>query len=99
MNNATQKRNILLTSDIYWARDLDRTILVNDQSGRSFNLRGLEAIVWSWLTLGFPYSKIASLLSTILESPISEAEFRLNIILRQWVENGLLTIEENAAHD
>jgi len=99
MNNAMQERKILLTSDLHWARDLDRTILVSDESGRSFILRGLEAIVWSWLTLAFPYSKIASLLSTILESPISEAEFRLNVILRQWVENGLLTIEENAAHD
>ena len=98
MNIATQKNEILIARGIHGVRDIDMTLLVNDQNGKSFILRGLEATIWDWLTLNYSYNKIVGLLATIFDLPICKTEFRLNSILREWVEKGLLKTQENIHH-
>ena len=99
MSDTSRKNEILCVCGIHWVKDIDKTLLINVQHGKTFILRGLESTVWDWITLNFPYGKIAQLLATMLESTLSEAEARLKMILHQWVENGLLVIEENDTHD
>lgn len=84
--------------DMNWVRDDEMTLLVNEQSGQTFVLKGLEAAIWDWLSMQFSYTKITGLLEVVSELSTVEAEFYLNTILNQWVENGLLMIEERTAH-
>ena len=84
--------------DINWVRDDDITLLVNEQSGQTFVLKGLEAAIWDWLIMHFSYTKITDLLGASLEFSTVQAELYLNTILNQWVENGLLMIEKRTTH-
>lgn len=99
MSDAPCKTETLHVHGVHWVKDIDMTLLVNEQNGKIFILRGVEAIVWDWLTFHFTFAKMTGMLAIIFGCSAYEAETRLNAILHQWAENGFFTLEEGIIHD
>jgi hypothetical protein len=78
---------------VSWAKDAGGIVLVDERSGETRLLWGLECTVWSWLSLGYSYADLAGFLAEILPAPIEEAEARLSEILEGWLGAGWLEVE------
>jgi hypothetical protein len=81
-------------ANIQWVRDAQQILLVDERSGQVHALQGVDAAIWSWLALAYPYPKVIGFLSLLLGVPVGEAEQRLATILQAWREAGLLDAEE-----
>ena len=77
-----------------WVEDADRVIVVDEREGETHILRGVEAAVWGWLTLAYPYPKLVQLLAALLVLSSADAEQRLVAILQDWRAAGLLQMLE-----
>lgn len=75
---------------VCWVKDTDQTILVEEQSGHSWSLRGLEAVVWDLVVLKYPAGRIVEFLAALLDKPLEVAREELRSILQRWEEIGLL---------
>jgi len=73
---------------IRWVVDARKTIVINEQTGEAHLLTGIEAAVWSWLSLAYPYSKLVSMMTAFLRC--EDAELRLNDLLQSWYAAGIL---------
>jgi hypothetical protein len=80
---------------VVWAKDAEQAILVEEQSGRSWSLGGVEAAIWDWLAEGYPSERIACFLALATGFPEAEAWRTLAMILRGWEEAGILVGEGN----
>jgi hypothetical protein len=57
---------------IIWVKDADQTLVVDRETGQSWALRGVEAVVWDLLTIGYSYQRIVPMLSLILSLSIAK---------------------------
>ena len=48
---------------IIWVRDADQTLLVDQETKQSWSLRGVSAVIWDLLTVGYSHQRIVPLLS------------------------------------
>ena len=69
---------------IIWVKDADQTLVVDRETRQSWALRGVEAVVWDLLTIGYSYQRIVPMLSLILSLSMEEAEYTLAGVLRKW---------------
>jgi hypothetical protein len=81
-------------SDITWVRDADRILLVDAKKEQFWSLQGVEAAMWDWLTLAYPYEKIVRFLSLLSRVPAGEAERKFLTTLRGWQELGIVQAVE-----
>ena len=93
MNPSLPIHRLTCSGEILWVRDAGQILIVDGCSAEAQSLRGVDAAVWSWLTLAYPYPQILRLLMALLASTPAEAELRLGVILQGWVESGLLKME------
>ena len=84
------------TPSIVWVRDAGQTLAVDEETGQSWILRGVEAVAWDLLTVGYAYRRTVSLLALILSLPAAEATRVLDSLLRRWREAELLQVFEEA---
>jgi hypothetical protein len=73
-----------------WVQDRDQVLIVDMRQQVSHQLRGTEAIVWSWLASAYSYPKMTRLLANLLTVSPAEAEKQLQAFLSQWLRAGLL---------
>ena len=78
---------------LYWVKDREQLLIVDEQHQEIYALLGVEAAVWTWLTFGYPYAKIVELLAETLELPMVETEQRLHVIFQNWKKTGILAVE------
>jgi hypothetical protein len=84
------------TPSIVWVRDTGQTLAVDEETGQSWTLRGVEAVVWDLLTVGYAYRRIVTLLALIFSLSTAEAEQTLASLLRRWQETELVRVSEEA---
>jgi len=82
---------------VSWAIDAGQIIVVDEQYGRRHCLRGVEAAVWDWLTLAYPYPRLLALLVELLAVPPAQAAVTLRELLHRWIDIGLL-VQEGESH-
>jgi hypothetical protein len=75
---------------IRWVVDLDRTLVINELRGEVHVLHGLESAIWSWLSLGYSFSRLVSFAGEFLKISSIEAQDQIIDILDSWVASGLL---------
>ncbi|MEO8355190.1 MAG: hypothetical protein ABI621_04700 [Chloroflexota bacterium] len=78
---------------LYWVRDREQILIVDEQSQEIYALQHVEAAVWTWLALAYSYAKIVELSTAMLGVPSAEAEQRLQVIFQNWQNTGILAIE------
>ena len=81
---------------IVWVKDADQTLAVDTETEQSWPLRGVEAVVWDLLAVGYSYQKIVPMLSLILSLPIEEAERALASVLEKWRDAGVVRVSGEA---
>jgi hypothetical protein len=91
-------RTYALPPHVRWAQDADRIIVVDDLMVRGCELRGVEAAIWSWLSLSFPHAKLVRHLAALLNAPEAEAAARLRETLDGWQAAGLLAASADGSH-
>ena len=92
--SASRFREVLISPDsVSWIKDREQIIVMDEQRQEVFVLLGVEAVVWSYLVLTYPYSKIVRSLTLMLEVSSEEAEKRLWTIFQKWIRAGLLGME------
>ena len=80
------------TPSIVWVRDAGQILLVEEETGRSWALQGLEAVVWDLLAVGYSVRRIVLLLSLIFSFPAAEAEQALAGVLQTWRETNIVQV-------
>jgi hypothetical protein len=90
MDVVASRRTYAPPPHVRWAQDADRIIVVDDLMVRGCELRGVEAAIWSWLSLSFPHAKIVRHLAALLGAPEAEAAARLRETLDGWQADGLI---------
>ncbi len=78
---------------ISWALDSGGTVVVDERRSEVHVLHGLESAVWSWLSLGYSFSDLASFTTELLAIPQEEARRQLTELLDGWMCAGLLETE------
>ena len=81
--------NGLTNPDIIYA---GQTLVMDKETGKSWAIRGAEAVVWDLLAVGHSYRGIVPLLSLILSLSTDEAESTLAGLLRKWREAGIVRV-------
>lgn len=71
-------------------RDTNQTLVVDAQHGRTWMLRGEEAVIWDWLMLAYPYARMVKTMAALRHITAVEAEERLLGWLGRWRDAGLL---------
>ena len=77
---------------IAWVKDAGQTLVVDRETRQSWTLRGMEAVVWDLLAVGYPHRKIIPMLSLIHSLSVEEAKDALAEVLRKWREAGLVQV-------
>jgi hypothetical protein len=75
---------------VVWTRDVDRVLLVDSEGERAWELDGLEAAIWDWLAMGYPYDKVVDFVSLVLACSQDEAGKTLEAALDAWRQAGLV---------
>lgn len=75
---------------VSWVVDADSIIVVTGQGREAHVLRGVEAAVWSWLSLSYPHPALVRLIAAQVAIPPADADRRLRAILGDWRARGLL---------
>ncbi len=75
---------------IAWLRDAGQILLIDVDTGQSWRIRGVEAAIWDFLTLAYPYARIVRFVSLLLRTPIDEAERTLLATLHGWQSAGIV---------
>ena len=75
-----------------WVKDADQTLVVDRELGQSWVLRGVEAVIWDLLRVGYSYRKIVPTLSLILSLSVEEAEYTLAGVLRKWRDASIVQV-------
>jgi len=94
MVNATGYREILSSTDsVFWVKDRGQILVLDEKRQEMLVLRGVEAAVWGWLVLNYPYEKIFRSLTVMLGASTEEAEQCLWSIIQKLINTGILEIE------
>lgn len=75
---------------IAWVKDADQTLLVEEGTGRSWSLRGEEAVLWDLASLGYTLDQIVDALAVMQGIGGQEAHAMLLSIVRAWAEAGIV---------
>jgi hypothetical protein len=75
-----------------WTRDVERSLLIDRETGASWTLEGVEATVWDLLVLGYPYPKVTGILAALLGRPAEKAEEFLAQTLAEWHREGIVEV-------
>lgn len=78
---------------IKWVHDQCQTILIDEDQRRSHALSGVEAAIWSWLTLSYTFTKLTKLTAALLNVTQAEARQRLRATLDVWRQAGWLQVQ------
>ena len=82
---------------IRWVHDIQQVIIVDENRGLTFTLQGIDAAVWSWLSLNLSYEKLIRFIAMSLAQPLANAEQTLRTMLGTWHDQGLLeAVEEHS---
>ncbi len=95
MSRVAQIKTVFRSPRLQWVRDIDKTIVIDESNGQVHTLQGLDRMVWSWLTLGYAYPRLVSLLAAALAVPSMDAEQHLATLFLKWTRMGLLVQEAN----
>ena len=82
------------SSNLRWINDHDRIIIVDERSGSSYKLAGLQAVIWDWLTFSPSHRQLVSYLVALSALPEDEAESTLLKTIADWHKDNLLIMEE-----
>jgi hypothetical protein len=77
---------------LYWVKDNNQIILVDERQGKAFILQGAEAAIWGWLSLRYAYPKLVKFVAVLLAVSATEAEQTVRATLQKWHAQGLLEI-------
>ena len=91
----TARMKFVTPSSLRWCQDTNRVLGIDEETGLAVSLVGLDAAVWKWFGLGYPDADVLAFSRAFLNLPREETRARLNQILTNWVEAGLL-VEEHA---
>jgi hypothetical protein len=94
MSRASQRYTLFRSRDLVWVRESKSTIVIDREKDQVHILQGLDGMVWSWLTLGYDFSKLTGLLACALDLPPVDAELRLTALFHDWMQMGLLVQED-----
>lgn len=84
---------LICPETVRWVNDAGQILVIDEQRGVTHTLRGVEAAVWDWLTLAYPYPVLVEMLAALLALSPGEAAARLEAILAAWQTAGLLEVE------
>ncbi|MBI3153714.1 MAG: hypothetical protein HYZ21_16410 [Chloroflexi bacterium] len=96
MNDESQLRQttpsvrLHTTRNLYWVRDANFTLVIEEEKDVTKRLEGDAAALWGWLSMGLSLSQCVRLLSAMNNMPSAEAASEINQHLRAWQEAGLL---------
>jgi len=94
MNRSISSVTYACPDSVRWVKDTDQVILLDEQTGRSHILQGMEAAIWGWLSLAYSYRRITPLVAALLAQPPAEAEQTLLATLERWQVVGWLEVRE-----
>jgi hypothetical protein len=77
---------------IVWVRDAQQTLLVDRETGDSWILPDVEAMIWDWLSVGRSHEEIVQMLCLILELPVEEGVSVLSDVCEDWQGAGILRV-------
>ncbi|MBU0703104.1 MAG: hypothetical protein KKC18_04485 [Chloroflexi bacterium] len=77
---------------IVWVKDAGQTLVVDRETRQTWTLRGMEAVVWDLLAVGYSYQRIVPLLSLIFSLSAGEAKSTLTGLLREWQDTGIVQV-------
>ncbi len=75
---------------IVWVKDAGLTLVIDQDRGQWWALRGVEATIWDLLTLNYPFARIAGFLSELLKLSGEEAAQQLLAAVREWEQAGIV---------
>ncbi len=75
---------------IVWVKDVGQTLLVAQERGQWWALRGVEATIWDLLTLHYSFEQIVGFLTEMLGLSGEEVVQRLLAVIRRWEQAGIV---------
>lgn len=81
---------LTLAPHILWVQDKTQVLIVDEQHHKNQVLTGIEAAIWSWLSLGYSFAKLVKLTAAALDTTKTEAEPYLVAVIQKWYGAGLL---------
>jgi hypothetical protein len=85
---------LICPESVRWVNDAGQILVIDERRGVTHTLRGVEAAVWDWLTLAYPYPALVEMLAALLTLPSDQSAERLGDILAAWQTAGLLEPKE-----
>jgi hypothetical protein len=79
---------------IVWTREQQRTLLIDQETGASWRMEGIEAAVWDLMVLGYSYPRAAKIVSLLPGVPAGEAREIVSTTLAEWYREGILEVTE-----
>jgi hypothetical protein len=86
---------LICPEHVFWVKEANSILVVDEQRAEAVVLQGLECAVWSWISLAYPYPDLVRFLAETLDQPAETAQRSLDALLGRWVHAGLL--EEKVA--
>jgi hypothetical protein len=81
---------------LVWVKDASQIIVINVVDQTIHLLQAEEMAVWDWLSLGYPFGKVAHMLAELQKQPLADAEKSLEKRVQGWIASGLLQVTEQA---
>lgn len=78
---------------LVWVKDVSQTLLVDPNRELFLILKGVEAAIWDWLVLAYPYEKIIRFLALLPGGSPEEAAGQLRAVLCAWQQAGIIQVE------
>jgi hypothetical protein len=92
-------RSYCSAPDIVWLKDAGQTIVLDQATGRSWALRGVQAAAWDLLVLGYSFEQATRLLALLADMTEEEAWASLSTMLQAWERFGILAMEKEKGRD
>jgi len=80
------------TPAITWVKDADQILLIDAEREQFWFIQGVEAVIWDFLALAYPYEKIVHFLSLMHSTSTDEAEETLHLALCGWRRAGIVQL-------
>lgn len=66
--------NLTLPAHILWVQDKTQVLIIDEKHKKNRCLTGVEAAIWSWLSLNYSFAKLVKLTAAALDVSTTEAE-------------------------
>ena len=81
---------------IVWARERDHISIIDSDKGARWTIQETEATIWDLFVLSYPYQRVITFLSALLDTPVEEAKDILATVLANWQCKGMIeTLEKS----